>query len=130
MEPENTGAASGLFNMMRNLGGAFGTATLVTFFTHREQFHSNIINSNVSLGDPATVQRLANLRDYFLSHGISDPALAASKATVAIGHAIKAQANLMGFGDTFGLLGVMLSLAVVSIAFLKKGNAAGGGAAH
>src|ERR1700739_4282576 len=32
------GAASGLFNMMRNLGGAIGTATVETFFTQREQF--------------------------------------------------------------------------------------------
>jgi DHA2 family multidrug resistance protein len=129
IEPENNGAASGLFNMMRNLGGAFGTASLVTFFTKREQFHSNIINSNVSLGDPATMQRLASLRDYFLSHGVSDPALALRKAEVAIGHTIHAQASLMGFGDTFGLLGVMLVLAALSIAFLKKGTAQGA-AAH
>lgn len=30
------GAASGLLNMMRNLGGAIGTAAVETFFTHRE----------------------------------------------------------------------------------------------
>ena len=31
------GAASGLFNMMRNLGGAIGTAAVETFFSKREQ---------------------------------------------------------------------------------------------
>ena len=37
--------ASGIFNMLRNLGGAFGTALLGTLVTKREQFHSNIIGS-------------------------------------------------------------------------------------
>jgi MFS transporter, DHA2 family, multidrug resistance protein len=42
------GAAWGRFNMMRNLGGAIGTAAVETFFTHREEFHSFIINGHVS----------------------------------------------------------------------------------
>ena len=32
------GSASGLFNMLRNLGGAIGTSALETFFTKREQY--------------------------------------------------------------------------------------------
>ena len=39
--------ASGLFNMLRNLGGAIGTAALATIITKREQFHSNIIGQSV-----------------------------------------------------------------------------------
>src|SRR5271166_632317 len=35
--PSEAGAASGLSNMMRNLGGAVGTATLATVLTKREQ---------------------------------------------------------------------------------------------
>ena len=47
--PAEAGAVSGLFNMMRNLGGAIGTAAIETFFTKREQFHSFIIDGHVSL---------------------------------------------------------------------------------
>ena len=43
--PDEAGAASGLFNMLRNLGGAIGTAAIETFFTKREQYHSFIINA-------------------------------------------------------------------------------------
>src|ERR1700756_2677171 len=49
IETTNAGSASGLFNMMRNLGGACGIAALQTFLTKREQFHSSMINSEVSL---------------------------------------------------------------------------------
>src|SRR4051812_20678702 len=38
IEPAQAGSASALFNMMRNLGGAFGIALLQTFLTMREQF--------------------------------------------------------------------------------------------
>jgi DHA2 family multidrug resistance protein len=56
------GAASGLFQMMRNLGGAIGTAVVKTFFAKREQFHSAIINEHVSPLEPATHNRLAELQ--------------------------------------------------------------------
>ena len=130
MERANTPAASGLFNMTRNLGGAFGTATLVTFFTQREQFHSSIINSHVSLTDPQTVNRIAQLKQHFMSMGMTDPVAAGHQAIIAIGKTIKAQATLMGFSDTFALLGAMLVIAAVSVAFLKKAQPGGGGGAH
>jgi DHA2 family multidrug resistance protein len=46
------GAASGLFNMMRNLGGAIGTAAIETFFTKREQLHSAIITPEGGRSEP------------------------------------------------------------------------------
>jgi hypothetical protein len=76
------GAASGLFNMMRNLGGAIGTAAVETFFTKREQFHSFIINGHVSLLEPAIRERIAELQQYFLTHGAAstvDPQLLSGK---------------------------------------------------
>lgn len=130
MERANTAAASGLFNMMRNLGGAFGTAVLVTFFTKREQFHSAIINSHVSLTDPETNARIAQLKQFFMSHGMSDPVAAGHQAIIAIGKTIKGQASLMGFADTFALLGLMLVFAAVSVAFLKKAQPGAAGGAH
>ncbi len=125
---DEAGAASGLFNMLRNLGGAIGTATVETFYTKREQYHSFVINSHVSELEPATRARLASLQQYFMAHGIPDPASAMHRAIVAVGETIRAQATLMGYADAFGLLGAVLVCAILSVAMLRKGSASTGGA--
>jgi MFS transporter, DHA2 family, multidrug resistance protein len=126
--PPEAGAASGLFNMMRNLGGAIGTAAVETYFTKREQFHSAIINEHVSVLEPATRNRLADLQQYFMSHGFPDPAGAMHRAIIAVGQIIRAQATIMGYADAFGLLGAVLIIAIVPVILLRKGTASGGGA--
>ncbi|MBV9860580.1 MAG: multidrug efflux MFS transporter [Alphaproteobacteria bacterium] len=122
--PAEAGAASGLFNMMRNLGGAIGTAAIETFFTHREQFHSAMITPAVSALQPATRDRLADLQQYFMAHGFPDPAGAMHRAIVAVGQTIRAQATIMGYADSFALIGVVLLVAVAAVALLRKGPAA------
>jgi DHA2 family multidrug resistance protein len=123
------GAASGLFNMMRNLGGAIGTAVIQTFFTKREQFHSFIIGEHVSLFEPATRNRLADLQQYFIAHGTPSAAGAWHRAVVAVGETVRAQATIMGYADCFALLGGVLLVAVLPVVMMKKGSGSGG-AAH
>jgi len=130
IERENAASASSLFNMMRNLGGAIGIAVLQTFVTKREQFHSNILSDSVSVFDDATRARLAQLTHYFLTHGIADPAQAWREAVVAVGRDVRQQAFLMGYGDTFFLLGIVLTVAVVAVLLLRKADRPAAGAAH
>jgi MFS transporter, DHA2 family, multidrug resistance protein len=130
IERENAGSASSLFNMMRNLGGAIGIAVLQTFVTKREQFHSNILSDSVSPFDEATRARIAQLTQYFLAHGIADPALAWRAAIVAIGRGVRHQAFLMGYGDTFFLLGIVLAVAVGAVLLLRKSDRPAVGAGH
>ena len=128
--PSEAGAASGLFNMTRNLGGAIGTAAIETFFTKREQYHSFIINAHVSPLEPATRSRLAAMQEYFMAHGFPDPAAAMHRAIISVGDTIHAQATLMGYADSFGLIGVILLGATASVVFLRKASGDGGAGAH
>src|SRR6201991_1598639 len=130
IEPENAGSASALFNMMRNLGGAVGIAMLQTVLTKREQYHSNVLMQSVSLFQEATRERLAKLTQYFMSHGVLDPADAAHRAYVAIGHIVQKQAYILAFSDTFYLLGVALMIALIAALFLKKPGHVSPGEAH
>ena len=130
ISPSDAGSASGLSNMLRNLGGAVGTATLATVLTKREQFHSNIIGQSVTLYRDEVRQRIADLTNYFLSHGISDPATAKHQAIVAIGNIVKRQALIMGFSDTFAVIGVILAIAAVALLLTRKVRPGAGAGGH
>jgi DHA2 family multidrug resistance protein len=130
IEQENAGSASALFNMMRNLGGAVGIASLQTFLSKREQFHSNILTNSISVFEEATRDRVAKLTAYFMSHGVSDQAVATNKAVVAIALKLRKQANIMAFSDTFFVLGAALLVALLATLLLKKPGHLSGGGAH
>jgi MFS transporter, DHA2 family, multidrug resistance protein len=129
--PSEAGAASGLSNMLRNLGGAVGTATLATVLTKREQFHSNIIGQSVTLFRDEVRQRISDLTQYFTSHGVADPAAAQHQAIAAIGATVRRQALVMGFSDTFAVIGTLLVIAAVVLLFARKvGVGSGAGGVH
>ncbi|WP_315834697.1 DHA2 family efflux MFS transporter permease subunit [Bradyrhizobium prioriisuperbiae] len=128
--PQDAAAASGISNMLRNLGGAIGTAMLATVITKREQYHSNIIGQSVTLGREEVRSRLAQMQNYFMAHGVSDPAAAHQQAVIALGQTVKRQALVMGFSDTFAVIGLVLVLAGIAILFTRKVRSAGGAGAH
>ena len=119
---ESSAAASGVFNMLRNLGGAFGTAMLATIVTKREQFHSNVIGSDVTLFRDSVRERLNDLTTYFMSHGVSDAAAARREAVVALGNVVRKQATIMAYADTFAVLGVLLLLAAGLLMFTRRAS--------
>jgi len=130
IEPENAESASGLFNMMRNLGGAVGIAILQTFLTKREQYHSNVLTQSVSLFEQATRTRIDQLTQYFMSHGVVNHADASHWAVVAIGRVVQKQAFIQAFGDTFYLMGAALVIALGASLFLSRPAHLEAGGAH
>jgi DHA2 family multidrug resistance protein len=130
IEPENAGSASGLFNMIRNLGGAIGIALLQTLLTKREQYHSNVLMQSVSMLEQATRTRIEQLTLYFMNHGVADRAEATHRAIVAVGNTVQKQAFILAYSDTFYLLGAALIVALIAALMLKKPNTLESGGAH
>ncbi len=129
IEPEQAGSASGLFNMMRNLGGSIGIAILATLITRREQFHSNRIGESVSLFDPETQQRINQLTQAFISKG-ADPTTAHNQAIATIDNIVRREAFVMAFNDGFYFVGIALLVSGLILLFCKKVKPGGGAAAH
>lgn len=120
IEAVDAGSASALFNMLRNLGGAVGIATVETFVTNREKFHSFIINQHVSLLEPATRSRIDATQHYFEAHGMSDPNDARHQAIILLGKTIRQQANYFAYGDAFGLLALGMLLALAASLCIRR----------
>ncbi len=99
-EGRESGAASSLFNMMRNIGGSIGIAGLSTLLSVRERFHSELTGESVTVYSGAVQERLQQSATYFLSQG-SDAYSANVRATGAIGCAVRHQAYLLAYCDCF-----------------------------
>ena len=129
LEKEQAGSASGLFNMMRNLGGSIGIAAIATLLTRREQFHSNRLGEAISLYNPQTQQRINQLTQYFVSRG-ADLTTANDRAIATLDNTIRREAFVMAFNDCFYFIAWALLLSGIAIVFFKKVKTQGGAGAH
>jgi DHA2 family multidrug resistance protein len=119
LPPAQAGSASGLFNMMRNLGGSIGIAAIATLLTRREQFHSNRLGETVSLYDSATQERINQMTQFFISKG-ADFVTAQQQAIAAVSTVVHREASVMAYNDCFYFIAVALLLSGLAIIFLKR----------
>jgi DHA2 family multidrug resistance protein len=129
IEKEQAGSASGLFNMMRNLGGSMGIAALATLLTRREAFHSNHLVDAVSMYNLETQQRLDQMTQFFISKGF-DYTQAHNQAIASISNIVRREAYVMAFNDCFYFIGWALLLSGMAVIFFEKVKGSGGAGAH
>jgi len=114
-----SGAASALFNMMRNIGGSIGIAGLSTLLSVRERFHSERIGESVTVYSGAVQERMQQSTVYFVSQG-SDSYSAHMRAIGAIGGVVRRQSFLFAYSDCFLVLGCVLLASAATLFFMKK----------
>lgn len=129
IEPALAASASALFNMMRNLGGSIGIASLATLLQNREHFHSNRLGESISMYAPETEARINQLTQYFIQKG-SDAVTANNQALEALSNTVRQEAFVMAYNDCFYFIGMALLLSGLAVLFFKKSKPAGGAAAH
>ena len=123
---EQAGSASGLFNMLRNLGGSVGIAVLATILTVREHFHSAKLGESVTIYSAATQERLVAYKTKFIMDGF-DAYTASQKALALLDATVRKQAYLRSFNDCFMFVAVALSVSSILILLCKKVSASAGG---
>ncbi|MEP9348399.1 MDR family MFS transporter [Xanthobacter sp. KR7-225] len=124
--PKDSAAASGLFNMLRSLGGAIGTAALATIISKREQFHSNIIGQSVTPSAPRDVSFLLEMQRFFEAHGLPDPARAYHQGEILLGKLVARQALILAFSDAFFVMAAVLLTAAFAIVLTRAPRHAAG----
>lgn len=127
IETQNAASASGLFNMLRNLGGSIGIAMLSALLTRREHFHSHHLGEAVSLYNPLTRDRLAAITQNLIAQGI-DAVGAQDRAIHLLDATVRKQAFILAFNDCFHVAGLLL-LAMIPLIFLctkTSGSSAAG----
>jgi len=113
--PQNLrGAAVGLFALLRNEGGSFGTSVAQTIVERREQFHTLRLNENLDSLNPAVVSFTDQAQRGFLQIA-GDPVAAKQMTLQALENTRDQQALALSYFDCFWIFavaGVLLSLLV------------------
>ena len=115
---EKMGNATSIYNLMRNIGGSFGIATMTTFLARRNQVHQNQLVSHVTHYDLRTQMVLHGMKSWFQIHG-SNSVDAAKKSLGAIYGMVQQQAAMLSFVEAFWIMG-MIFLSMIPLLFLLR----------
>jgi MFS transporter, DHA2 family, multidrug resistance protein len=116
LPPHQVHAGAGLFNTMRNLGGAFGIAALATVQAHSFALHRQELYSAADPNNPHVAGMIAGARAYLEQAGAADPERQALMRYAAL---LDREALVMTFNDQFLLLAVVIGLSAFAMLLLK-----------
>jgi DHA2 family multidrug resistance protein len=111
------GNASGLYNLMRNLGGSIGIAFVTTMLARGAQKHQALMVEHMTSTDHAFVQQFDVAQHAFTRQG--DPVAAATKAYGVLYQTLDNQAHLWAFVDNFRFF-CLMALSCIPLVFLFK----------
>ena len=117
---QQIGNASGLYNLMRNLGGSIGIAFVTTMLARGAQVHQALMVGHLTPGHPAYEERLAAAKALLGHH--ADSVTAAKQAYSAMYSVLDQQAHLWAFVDNFYLFALLALCAIPLIFLLKRVN--------
>jgi DHA2 family multidrug resistance protein len=115
---EQIGGASGLFNLMRNVGGSIGISVASTLLTRRSAVHQNEILNSVPIAGQQFQNSLSSAQ-HALANSFG-PSNALAPAQTTLYQQLGRQASLWSFVDVFRWLSLLCFLCVAIVWTFKK----------
>ena len=113
--------ASGMFNLMRNLGGAIGLALIDTVVYSRTSLHANEITSQLTAGDASTA-RFVGIPLDMLAMQSAQPLDATSLSMLK--PLVEKAALTLAINDAWLMIAVLTAVVLVCVPFAKRGGSA------
>lgn len=127
LKNEQIGNATGLYNLLRNVGGSIGISIVDTLIARRQQVHRSELSRYIQ-PTPAFRQSYAIFHGLMLRH--SGPRGAMLRAYGLIENGLNAQAIVYSYVDDLRYLAVVCLLSVPVVMLLKKARRKGPAAVH
>lgn len=112
LRPELLGQGAGMINFARQLGGAFGVNLLSVTLDRRTFFHSDTLTAMQTAANSATAD-LLRLIEQVLAQAGASPDLQSAGALHYLGRVIYAQAYTLAFRDSFVIIGLVFTVALI-----------------
>ena len=107
--------ASGLYNLMRNLGGAVGLAVINTMLTDRRALHYGRLSESINWANDEALRQLDMMARNLAVQGLDGQA----GALAQMGQRLMAQAAVMSFIDVFGIITALFATLAIAALLMK-----------
>jgi DHA2 family multidrug resistance protein len=104
-------AATGLYNVVRQVFGSIGIALAATILDRGENFNRARLMEHITIFGDSTNNMLRSLTQYFYSRGM-DMANAQSKAMKAVEEIVMRQASMLSYNYLFSLIAVLFIISI------------------
>jgi len=116
---EEMGNATGMFNLLRNIGGSVGIAIAATLLSRYGQFYQNTLVGHVTPFNEQFRIKSAALKSVFMARGMD--AVTAEKASLAAIYGIvQRQAGMLSYNRIFFIVGLAFLVIIPLLLLLKK----------
>ena len=112
------GNATGLFNMLRNIGGSIGIAMATTALIRRADLHQTYLSAHLTPSTPALQQNSAEIAAY-LGHQFGRPAARPGSYALIYG-LMQQQSALLAYIDVFRWTAVLAFFCAAAVWLFKK----------
>ena len=128
---EEIGNASGLYNLMRNIGGSIGISVVSTLIARHEQLHRNELVHSLTPGNPTLQAQLERLRHFLVAQGASMET-AVQQSYGLLQAQLTQQARLWAYVDDFRYIALLCFGCIPIVLLLRKAKRKKGaiGAGH
>ena len=110
--------ASGLQNLLKNIGGAIGTSLSTTLISRSSQKHQMMMVDNLSDVNTLFTDRVAAMSGFF-SHFTADAAQTFAMAKASLYNQLILQSHLWAYIDTFRVFAAACLIVIPLILFIK-----------
>ena len=117
------GQGTGMFNLMRQLGGSLGIAIMATMLARQTVVQKQLLTEHVGSYDPATMARWGALTQGLIARGF-DVTIAKQQALMIMDRQIATQASVLAFSRVYLISGILLVAALPLLLIWKTGKAA------
>ncbi|MDA8412217.1 MAG: DHA2 family efflux MFS transporter permease subunit [Desulfobacteraceae bacterium] len=113
------GNATGMFNLLRNIGGSVGIAMAATLLARYEQFYQTNLVAHINPYNPTFQMRLGEIKQALITKGISVTQADHSALGMVYGE-VRRQAGALAFNRIFFIIGLAFLVIIPLLLLLKR----------
>jgi DHA2 family multidrug resistance protein len=122
---EEIGNASGLYNLLRNIGGSIGISVVNTIVYRHSQSHRNEMGHAITTTNVSLQSQLHGMQQFLTAQG-SSPSTAMHRAYGLVNGTLSQQARLWAYVDDFRYMALVCFGCIPIVFMLKKAKGRGG----